>query len=203
MEGILALGGKDVKEKWGGGIVELEGRVFCARGGAAGGDVLRRCGAIGRRARERGGLEYLGNYGIIGRNAHDRGAKKVPKVLIVEDDAGIGRLLGALLQFEGYEIEDSKDWDDVLFAVEQIRPDLAIVDVHLRTGDGFDLLRQIRAHADPETARTRVLMMSGMDYRFKCKQTGANGFLEKPFDRMALLEAIRRATESEPVEDLR
>ncbi len=58
----------------------------------------------------------------------------MPRVLIVEDDPGIGRLLGALLHFEGYEIEDAKDWDDILFAVEQIRPDLAIMDVHLRTG---------------------------------------------------------------------
>ncbi|MBN1137202.1 MAG: response regulator [Anaerolineae bacterium] len=124
----------------------------------------------------------------------------MPTVLIVEDDPGISRLLGALLDFEGYEIEDAKDWDDVLFAVEQIRPDLAILDVHLRVGDGFDLLRQIRAHPDPSTARTPVLMMSGMDYRFRCKQAGANGFLEKPFDRMALLEAIRRATEVEAVD---
>jgi len=126
----------------------------------------------------------------------------VPRVLIVEDDPGIGRLLGALLHFEGYEIEDAKDWDDTLFAVEQIRPDLAIVDVHLRTGDGFELLRQIRAHPDPATARTPVLMMSGMDYRFQCKQAGANGFLEKPFDRMALLEAIRKVGvgETEPIE---
>jgi CheY-like chemotaxis protein len=124
----------------------------------------------------------------------------VPKVLIVEDDAGISRLLGALLHFEGYETEDAKDWDDILHAVEQIRPDLAIVDVHLRTGDGFELLNQIRSHPDPDMAHTAVLMMSGMDYRFKCKQEGANGFLEKPFDRMALLEAIRKAMETEPVE---
>ena len=124
----------------------------------------------------------------------------MPIVLIVEDDPGIGRLVGALLHFEGYEIEDGKDWDDLMFAIEQIRPDLAIVDVHFRTGDGFDLLRQIRAHPDPATARTPVLMMSGMDYRFQCKQFGANGFLEKPFDRMALLEAVRRARETEPVE---
>jgi DNA-binding response OmpR family regulator len=129
-----------------------------------------------------------------------RSKRQVPRVLIVEDDPGIGRLLGALLHFEGYEIEDAKDWDDMLFAVEQLRPDLAIVDVHLRTGDGFDLLRQIRTHPDPATARTPVLMMSGMDYRFQCKQAGANGFLEKPFDRMALLEAIRKANEAEPVE---
>jgi len=131
----------------------------------------------------------------------------VPRVLIVEDDPGIGQLLGALLHFEGYEIEGAKDWDDALFAVEQTRPDLAIVDVHLKTGDGpgqsgrdgFDLLRQIRAHADAAIARTPVLMMSGMDYRYQCKQAGANGFLQKPFDRMALLEAIRQAGETEPV----
>jgi two-component system, OmpR family, response regulator MprA len=123
----------------------------------------------------------------------------VPKVLIVEDDPGVSRLLGALLHFEGYDIEEAKDWNNTLSAVEQIRPDLAIVDVHLRAGDGFDLLSQIRAHPDPDTARTPVLMMSGMDYRHRCKQAGANGFLEKPFDRLALLEAIRKARESEPV----
>jgi CheY-like chemotaxis protein len=79
--------------------------------------------------------------------------------------------------------------------------------VHLKTGDGpgqsgrdgFDLLRRIRAHPDAAIARTPVLMMSGMDYRFQCKQAGANGFLLKPFDRMALLEAIRKAGETEPV----
>jgi len=126
----------------------------------------------------------------------------------VEDDPSIGRLLGALLHYEGYETANAKDWDAALFAVEQTRPDLAIVDVHLRVGegpgqsdrDGFDLLSQIRAHPDPDTARTPVLMMSGMDYRFRCKQAGANGFLEKPFDRAALLEAIRKASETEPVE---
>ena len=126
---------------------------------------------------------------------------RAPRVLIVEDDPSIGRLLGALLQLDGYVTEDARDWDDTLFAVEQIQPDLAIVDVHLRTGDGFDLLRQIRAHPDPAIAHTIVLMMSGMDYRFRCKQFGANGFLEKPFDRKALLEAIRKANEAEPVEE--
>jgi DNA-binding response OmpR family regulator len=126
---------------------------------------------------------------------------RAPKVLIVEDDPGIGRLLGALLHFEGYDAEDATDWDDTLFAVEQIQPDLVIVDVHLKTGDGFDLLRQIRAHPDPAIAHTIVLMMSGMDYRFHCKQFGANGFLGKPFDRKALLEAIRKANEADPVEE--
>jgi DNA-binding response OmpR family regulator len=116
----------------------------------------------------------------------------LPTILIVEDDPGIAHLMSMLLRLEGYEVQQAKDWDEMLIAVEQIRPDLAIMDVHLRAGEGFDLLRQLRAHPDPYLARTPVLMMSGMDYRFLCKQAGADGFLAKPFDRVMLLEAIRK-----------
>jgi len=120
----------------------------------------------------------------------------LPKVLIVEDDPGIAHLLGTLLGFEGYEVRQANDKDGVISALQQDLPDLAIVDVHLKFGDGFDLLGQIRAQPDVAIARTPVLMMSGMDYRYRCKMAGANGFLEKPFDRQRLLQSLEQVRKS-------
>lgn len=114
----------------------------------------------------------------------------MPRVLIVEDDSGIAHLLGTLLRFEGYEVQVAKDREEVMSAVETDPPDLAIIDVHLKAGDGFEVLGQIRALPDPRASQTAVLMMSGMDYRYRCKSAGADGFLEKPFDRQRLLEVL-------------
>lgn len=121
-------------------------------------------------------------------------------ILIVEDDPGIAQLLGTLLSFEGYEIQQAQNGNSLIAALEQVRPDLVIMDVHLKKGEGLDLLHELRAHPDPDTGRTPVLMMSGMDYRFRCRRAGANGFLQKPFDRRALLEAIARIKEVETTE---
>ena len=122
-------------------------------------------------------------------------------ILIVEDDPGIAHLLGTLLGFEGYEIQQAQNGKNLIAALEQARPHLVIMDVHLKTGEGLDLLHELRAHPDPDTARTPVLMMSGMDYRFRCRRAGANGFLQKPFDRRALLEAIDKINEAETIEE--
>jgi DNA-binding response OmpR family regulator len=125
----------------------------------------------------------------------------VSRILIVEDDPGIAHLLGTLLSFDGHEVEQAQDGNNLIPALEQTQPDLVIMDVHLRTGEGLDLLQELRAHPDPDTARTPVLMMSGMDYRFRCRRAGANGFLQKPFDRQALLEAIGKINETETTEE--
>ena len=113
------------------------------------------------------------------------------RILIVDDDAIGGQLLITLLDMEGFEAFLPQDWDDPLRDVECQRPFLVIIDVHLRNRNGFDLLAQIRAHADPQVARTAVLMMSAEDYRLQSKRAGADGFVEKPFDLPALYAAVR------------
>ena len=123
------------------------------------------------------------------------------RILIVEDDPGIAHLLGTLLHFEGYETQQAQDGNTLITALTEARPDLVIMDVHLKTGEGLDLLRSLRAHPDPDTAQTPVLMMSGLDYRFRCRRAGANGFLQKPFDRQALLEAIDEINEAETTQE--
>lgn len=117
------------------------------------------------------------------------------RILIVDDDPSGTQLLITLLGFEGYEGFRPDEWTDPLASVEQHRPDLVIMDVRLRSRDGVDLVQQLRSLPDPDVANTPVLMMSAEDHRRRCLSAGANGFLEKPFDRSVLLATIEQILE--------
>jgi DNA-binding response OmpR family regulator len=127
--------------------------------------------------------------------------KSARKVLIVDDDPSGAQLLETLLEFAGYEAVQPREWRDPIKDVERERPDLAIIDVRLRSRSGFDLLRQIREHPDPGVAGTLVLMMSVENWQPRSEQAGANGFIAKPFDIDALLRTIRESEEESPSQD--
>jgi DNA-binding response OmpR family regulator len=78
--------------------------------------------------------------------------------------------------------------DGVLNAVRKERPEIALVDVNLRTGSGLDLVREIRR--EPEINGTRILMSSGLNLRQECIQAGADGFILKPFLPDELIKLI-------------
>ena len=121
----------------------------------------------------------------------------MPTILIIDDDPSGTQLLITLLGFEGYEGFKPEDWTNPISDVERERPDLVCMDVRLISRDGVELLRQLRAHPDPAIARTPVLMMSAEDHRERCRLAGANGFLEKPFDRVTLLDEIQKILEAD------
>lgn len=100
-----------------------------------------------------------------------------------------------LLGFVGHSARKLEDWQDPVGEVERHRPSLVIIDIHLRSRNGLDLLGQLRSHPDPELARTPVLMISAEDYRMASKQAGASGFLMKPFGYKELVGAIRNCEE--------
>jgi DNA-binding response OmpR family regulator len=119
----------------------------------------------------------------------------VQKILIIDDDPAGTQLLMTLLGLEGYQASSLQNWRDPVSDVELHRPDLVIMDIYLRTKDGFELLGELRSHPDPAVANTPVLMMSAEDHRARCRQESASGFLEKPFRLRDLVTAIREIEE--------
>lgn len=106
----------------------------------------------------------------------------MPKVMVIEDDANMFSLLHMLLEFEGYEVvlwESGDQIQDIIESLCQIKPDLILMDVHLRHLNGFDILRSLRG--EPELDGVRVLIASGVDMTKKSHQDGADGFILKPF----------------------
>ncbi len=117
--------------------------------------------------------------------------KPMQKVMLIEDDQTMVSLLTTLLNLEGYLVKApiNYDLDGYLSAILQERPQIALVDVNLRTGSGLDLLREIRQK--PEINETRILMASGFDLQDECIKAGADGYIQKPFMPEELIRLIR------------
>jgi DNA-binding response OmpR family regulator len=117
----------------------------------------------------------------------------MPKVMLVEDDANMFSLLQMLLQYEGYEVvapEAGAEADEIIQLAQREIPALLFLDVHLGRFSGFDLLCVLRE--DPGLVGMRILMASGMDMSYKCRQEGADGFIMKPFMPDELIEEIQK-----------
>lgn len=114
----------------------------------------------------------------------------MPKVMLIEDDPTMRSLLSTLLDMEGYHVvlPEVESLDGIFKIFQKEKPDLALLDVNLRDGTGFDLLQRI--NLDGDLQRTRILMSSGSDYREECSKAGADGFLLKPYMPDELIQLL-------------
>ncbi|MBI3165124.1 MAG: response regulator [Anaerolineales bacterium] len=112
------------------------------------------------------------------------------KILLAEDDFTMVSLLTTLLKMEGYDVVSLNADDDVLAGVRAHQPDALILDVHLFSQSGLDILQKLREAED--TSGVRVLMSSGANVREECMNTGADGFLLKPYMPDDLFKLLRQ-----------
>jgi DNA-binding response OmpR family regulator len=117
--------------------------------------------------------------------------------MLIEDDQTMVSLLTTLLNLEGFIVEApaNNHLDGYLNAILEERPQIALVDVNLRTGSGLDLVKEIRQTA--EISATRLLMYSGLYLEDECIQAGADGFIQKPFMPDELIKLIRQTVGQE------
>ena len=110
--------------------------------------------------------------------------------MLIEDDPTMVSLLTTLLTLEGFSVKTPGNhrMEAVISTVIMERPELALVDVNLRTINGLDLVREIRR--DPENKDTQILMFSGSNVHQQCIQAGADGFILKPFMPDELIKLI-------------
>jgi CheY-like chemotaxis protein len=80
--------------------------------------------------------------------------------------------------------------DDIFDAVKVYQPDVLLLDVHLPTVNGLDVIDRIRAN--PETKEISVVMTSGLNLEMECMRHGANEFLLKPYMPDDLLGILKR-----------
>jgi DNA-binding response OmpR family regulator len=105
-----------------------------------------------------------------------------PRVLIVDDDPWILRMVSTLLEKRGYAIATASDGEEGLMRADQIHPDLIITDVMMPKLDGWSLVRALRAR--PELALVPVIFLTALgseDDRIKGFRLGADDYLPKPF----------------------
>jgi putative two-component system response regulator len=124
-------------------------------------------------------------------------AAKVPdssvgRILAVDDDPEIRRLLSILLGNAGYQVEGFETASAALIAVRAEPPDLVLLDVDLPDRSGHEVLEEIRA--DPATRLLPVVMLTGnatKEQKMRAIREGVTDFLAKPFAPEELVPRVR------------
>jgi two-component system nitrogen regulation response regulator NtrX len=116
-------------------------------------------------------------------------------VLLVDDEANIRRMLGALLRDEGCSVAEAPNGNAALLLVDQADPDVILLDLLMPPGpDGLETLSRLRDRG----RHTPVIMMSGkaqLTDAVRSVKLGAFQFLEKPLTPEAVLVTVRAALE--------
>ena len=116
------------------------------------------------------------------------------RVLVVDDDAPVRRMLERSLAAEGFEVEVAADGGAALVAAERSAPDLVVLDVAMPGLDGLAVCRRLRAKGLPGA----ILMLTARDAvpdRVAGLEAGADDYLVKPFameELVARLHALAR-----------
>ncbi|MEM7500483.1 MAG: sigma 54-interacting transcriptional regulator [Pseudomonadota bacterium] len=114
------------------------------------------------------------------------------KILLVDDDPGLLRLLSIRLRAESYDVEAVESAEKALAVLNRFRPDLVITDLRMDKMDGIELLKELQSRAPG----LRVLIITAhgtIPDAVTATQSGAFGFLTKPIDKEELIETVDRA----------
>jgi len=114
------------------------------------------------------------------------------RILVVDDEEGIRRVLSQLLEYEGHEVRSAASAGECLQLFPDFRPDLTFMDVKMARMDGLEALTRVR-EIDPAAL---VVMISGhgtIETAVEATRRGAYDFLEKPLDTDRILLVLRNA----------
>ena len=112
------------------------------------------------------------------------------KILVVDDDLELLRLIAFALRQAGYLIVEAQDGPSALEAFERERPDLAILDVNMPRLNGFDVLKRIRAGGSTSPVMM-LTVRSAEEDQVRGLDLGADDYLAKPFSPRTLLARVR------------
>jgi CheY-like chemotaxis protein len=118
------------------------------------------------------------------------------KIVAVDDEEEVGRLLGILLSQLGARVRVCQDAEEALATIRQSRPDLVLCDICMPYRDGFELLSDIRALGASNGGDVPVIAVTGLGRdsdQMRTLSTTFQALLAKPFTLSSLLEVISEA----------
>jgi two-component system alkaline phosphatase synthesis response regulator PhoP/two-component system response regulator VicR len=127
------------------------------------------------------------------------------RILVVDDERHIVRLVQVNLERAGYEILTAYDGIEALEKVKTESPDMVVLDVMMPRMDGFEVLKNLQA--DPRYQNIPVIMLTAKAQDadiFKGWSSGVSSYLTKPFNPRELLvfvERIFQSMDEPPVDD--
>ena len=112
------------------------------------------------------------------------------KILVVDDDLELLRLIAFALRQAGYMVLEAQDGPQALAVFERERPDLVLLDVNLPRLNGFEVLKKLRA-ASEGLPVMMLTVRTGEEDQVRGLDLGADDYLGKPFSPRTLLARVR------------
>lgn len=118
----------------------------------------------------------------------------LPSILVVDDNHDNVDIIRHYLEVRGYPISVAHDGEEALALFETVKPSLVLLDVMMPGRDGWEVCRLMKQH--PVLGRTvRIIMVTALDEwddKRQALQTGADDYVEKPFDLAKLASTVAR-----------
>jgi len=119
------------------------------------------------------------------------------RILVVDDEPQIRRIMRTTLTGSGYEVDDAKTGEEALSKLRDFRPDLVLLDINMPGMGGLAACRAIRV--DPNVAIIMLTVHNTEAAKVEALDAGADDFITKPFSTPELLARIRAALRRVPV----
>ena len=123
-----------------------------------------------------------------------RKIEKFPHILVVDDNADNAEIIRSYLETRGYPITIASSGEEALALFETVKPALVLLDVMMPGRDGWEVCRVMKQH--PELGKTvRIIMVTALNEledKREALQTGADDYVEKPFDLATLANTVQR-----------
>ncbi len=110
-------------------------------------------------------------------------------ILVIDDDPAILETVSEILEDEGYPVELATNGAEGLKVLDRMRPAVVVLDMRMPVLDGW---RFARVLTERGIKLPILVMTAAQDARRWAQEIGADGFLAKPFDLMALIDAVER-----------
>ncbi len=117
----------------------------------------------------------------------------MPRILVIDDESSIRRLLRIMLEQNDYEVEEAADGDEGLKKIRSNPPDLIITDLIMPDKEGIETIMELRRNHPA----LKIIAMSGggvigaREYLKMAKSVGAHHTFEKPFQMNELLKSVK------------
>jgi chemosensory pili system protein ChpA (sensor histidine kinase/response regulator) len=122
------------------------------------------------------------------------------RILVVDDSLTMRKVLGRLLEREGFEVLVAKDGMDAMQLLQETTPDAILTDIEMPRMDGFGLARNIRD--DARTANTPLIMISSRTadkHQNLAREIGVDAFFGKPVQDDELVSKVNELLASKRV----
>lgn len=120
-------------------------------------------------------------------------AESKATILVVDDNTDNVEILRAFLESRGFAVSEARDGRAALAKMEEVKPDLVLLDVMMPGMDGWEVCRVIKQH--PQLGDTKVVMVTakgGFEDKFEGLRSGADDYVVKPVDFKELMDKVER-----------